>query len=115
MGTKPGLMGLAKAGFIVRVMRWIPTASESRPNPAEPFDMLNETQYKATATSALASFDSLPDAAHVRLPVVAGLNSISPATVWRWVKAGRICPPVKLGPNVTAWKVGDLRRAGGAL
>lgn len=61
--------------------------------------------------AALAAFDSLPDAAHVRLPVVAALKSVSPATVWRWVKAGRLPAPVKLGPGVTAWKVGDLRRA----
>jgi predicted DNA-binding transcriptional regulator AlpA len=61
--------------------------------------------------AALASFDSLPDAGYVRLPVVAALKGIAPATVWRWVREGRLPAPVKLGPNTTAWKVGDLRRA----
>lgn len=59
----------------------------------------------------LASFDKLPDAAHVRLPVVAGVCSVGPATVWRWVKSGHLPKPVKLGPNVTAWNVGALRKA----
>ena len=61
--------------------------------------------------AALANFDALPDSAHVRLPIVAALNGIGPATVWRWVKAGRLPQPHKLGPNTTAWKVGELRRA----
>lgn len=64
-----------------------------------------------TLPSALSQFDSLPDSAHVRLPVVAALNGISDPTVWRWVKTGRLPQPVKRGPNTTAWRVGDLRRA----
>lgn len=68
---------------------------------------------KADIPAALAHFDNLPDAAHVRLPIVAALNSVGPATVWRWVKSGRLPAPVKLGPNTTAWRVGDLRRSGG--
>lgn len=59
--------------------------------------------------AALAQFDQLPDSAHVRLPVVAAWRGISPATVWRHVKAGLIPQPVKLGPNTTAWNVGALR------
>lgn len=64
----------------------------------------------ATAAPSLAQFDTLPESAHVRLPVVAALHGIGPATVWRWVKAGRLPAPVKLGPNTTAWNVGSLRR-----
>ena len=60
---------------------------------------------------ALSQFDALPDSAHVRLPVVAALKGVGPATVWRWVKSGHLPAPVKLGPNTTAWRVGDLRRA----
>ena len=63
-----------------------------------------------TAALSLAQFDTLPASAHVRLPVVAALYSVGPATVWRWVKAGRLPAPVKLGPNTTAWRVGELRR-----
>lgn len=64
-----------------------------------------------TAAPSLAQFDTLPASAHVRLPTVAALHGIGPATVWRWVKAGRLPAPVKLGPNTTAWRVGELRRA----
>jgi len=67
----------------------------------------------ATIPTALANFDSLPDSAHVRLPIVAALRCSSPATIWRHVKAGLLPAPVKLGPNTTAWRVGDLRRAAG--
>jgi predicted DNA-binding transcriptional regulator AlpA len=58
---------------------------------------------------ALTNFDRLPAAAFVRLPVVVGLFGVTPHTVWRWVKAGRLPQPVKLSPGVTAWRVGDLR------
>ncbi|MBY0235031.1 MAG: AlpA family phage regulatory protein [Burkholderiaceae bacterium] len=61
--------------------------------------------------AALAQFDDLPDSANVRLPIVAALKGISAPTVWRWVKSGRIPAPRKLGPNTTAWNVGELRRA----
>lgn len=65
---------------------------------------------KPDMPSALAQFDQLPDSASVRLPVVAALNGISAPTVWRWVKAGLLPAPKKLGPNTTVWSVGDLRR-----
>lgn len=59
---------------------------------------------------ALRHFDSLPDSAQVRLPVVCGLVSASPATVWRMALDGRLPPPRKLGPKITAWSVGELRQ-----
>lgn len=60
--------------------------------------------------AALANFDQLPDSADVKISVVAGLYSCSPATVWRHVKTGLIPPPVKrLGG--TRWVVGTLRAA----
>ena len=68
-------------------------------------------QSPASAAAPLAQFDTLPASAHVRLPTVAALHGVGPATVWRWVKAGRLPAPVKLGPNTTAWNVGELRRA----
>lgn len=60
---------------------------------------------------SLIHFDTLPNSAYVRLPILVGLRSTSPATVWRDVKAGRLPAPVKLGPNTTAWNVGALRLA----
>ena len=60
--------------------------------------------------STFKDFDSLPDSAHVRLSVVTGLFACSPATVWRMVKRGQLSPK-KLSDRVTAFNVGDLRRA----
>lgn len=61
--------------------------------------------------AALANFDRLPDAAHVRLPVVEALFACSPATVWRRSKQGTLPAPRKLSEAVTAWNVGELRKA----
>lgn len=60
---------------------------------------------------ALKHFDSLPDSASVRLPVVQALYACSPASVWRGVKAGTIPKPRKLTPRTTAWLVRDLRQS----
>jgi prophage regulatory protein len=38
---------------------------------------------------------------HGRLPV-------SPATVWRWVKAGKFPAPFKLGPNTTVFDLDQV-------
>lgn len=60
---------------------------------------------------ALKNFNSLPDSANVRQPVVEGLFACSSATVWRMVKRGTLPAPRKLSERVTAWNVGDLRKA----
>lgn len=57
----------------------------------------------------LENFDRLPDAGYVRLPVVAGLLGCSASAVWRNVKSGHLPAPVKLTPNITGWRVSDLR------
>ncbi len=59
---------------------------------------------------ALQHFDSLPDSAHVRLPVVQGLFNCSRSTVWRMSARGELPEPRKLSGRVTAWNVGELRR-----
>jgi predicted DNA-binding transcriptional regulator AlpA len=64
-----------------------------------------------TNEEALRGFDTLPDSAHVRLPVVCALNGgVPPQTIYRWIKEGRHPAPVKLGPGVSAWRVGEIRR-----
>lgn len=60
---------------------------------------------------ALENFDSLPNSANVRQPVVQALFACSRQTVWRSVKAGRIPQPRKLSPRTTCWNVGELRQA----
>lgn len=61
--------------------------------------------------NSLKNFDSLPDSANVRQPTVQALVGCSSATVWRMVKRGTLPTPRKLSPRVTAWNVGDLRKA----
>ncbi|GLT22835.1 hypothetical protein GCM10007933_22960 [Zoogloea oryzae] len=65
----------------------------------------------APIPSALRNFDDLPDSAFVRLPVVASLFACSPVTIWRRVKKGAFPVPRKLSEAVTAWNVGELRKA----
>lgn len=57
----------------------------------------------------LSNFDNLPDAALVRLPVVMGLLGCSASSVWRNVKLGNLPAPIKLTPNISGWRVSDLR------
>ncbi len=65
----------------------------------------------AAIPPALAGFDSYPNSAYVRLPVVRVLFGISTATAWRWVKKGTLPAGRKLSDGVTAWNVGELRKA----
>lgn len=71
--------------------------------------MSQVTTPEPSLPDALRNFDSLPDSASVRLPVVCGLLSRSPASIWRDVKAGRLPAPYKNGPRCTVWRVGSLR------
>lgn len=59
---------------------------------------------------ALKHFDSLPDSANVKAPVICGLLDCSNATVWRRVKDGGLPQPIRLG-RMTFWNVGQLRKA----
>jgi len=43
-------------------------------------------------------------------PATQGRYPVGPATIWRWVKAGKFPQPVRLGPQTTAWLVEDLDR-----
>lgn len=73
--------------------------------------MPRPAKVKPTVPVALQNFDSLPDAAHVRVDVVNGLLAQSAATTWRRARTDPKFPqPRKLGPQHTAWNVGDLRR-----
>lgn len=65
---------------------------------------------KQSHATALSGFDSLPDSASVRLPVVQSLFGISAPTVWRWSRQDLLPAPTKRG-GVALWNVGELRRA----
>ena len=62
-------------------------------------------QSKFIRISELASFPGRNGrtARSGRLPV-------SCATIWRWVKLGAFPQPVRLGPQVTAWRMEDVER-----
>jgi predicted DNA-binding transcriptional regulator AlpA len=66
---------------------------------------------KRQISDALRNFDSLPDSANVRQPIVEALFGCSGSTVWRGVKSGRIPKPRKLSERITAWNVGEIRKA----
>ena len=60
---------------------------------------------------ALVNFDSMPDSAYIRLPVLKALYGVSSATIWRGVKNGTIPKPTKLTERTTAWNVRQVRAA----
>jgi predicted DNA-binding transcriptional regulator AlpA len=64
---------------------------------------------EAHMRDTIRHFDTLPDSAGVRLPVVCALTGNSPATVWRHVRLSILPAPRKLSAKVTTWRVGDLR------
>jgi len=67
---------------------------------------------QAHPTGYVSTFDALPDSALVRLAILIawGLLPFSRATLWRKVRSGHFPRPVKVSCQVTAWRVGDVRR-----
>lgn len=70
----------------------------------------------APIAATIPAFDQLPDTAFLReaqlvkkpnnpAPVV----PVSASTLWRWVRTGQFPAPLKIGPNITAWRVADVR------
>lgn len=67
---------------------------------------------KSDKSSAVVkpSIGYLPETGYVRQShLIPGVIPISPATLWRKVKAGQFPQPVKLSERVTAWRVDDIR------
>jgi len=56
-------------------------------------------------------FDDLPASAQVPARTLAVLLDVSEVTIWRWVKAGKLPSPRKLGGNTTRFNVGESREA----
>ena len=70
-----------------------------------------KTELTQNIPPALINFDSMPDSAFIRLPVVKALYGVSSATIWRGVKNQTIPSPVKITERTTAWNVGLVRAA----
>ena len=67
---------------------------------------------REVGNDALESFPALPDEAHVKGPTVRALyGGISQATLWRWLREGKIPQPRRFSKRTVAWNVGALRRA----
>ena len=64
----------------------------------------------AKRTEDISKFDALPDTALLRVQAVCELLGASTSTCWRWARTGRLPRPVKIGPQATRWRVGDLRK-----
>jgi predicted DNA-binding transcriptional regulator AlpA len=62
------------------------------------------------AVIGISTFNSLPNVARVRQPVVEALFSISATTVWRRVKAGQL-PAPSLNGRIASWSAGEIRAA----
>nr|WP_268793581.1 AlpA family phage regulatory protein [Ramlibacter sp. Leaf400] len=56
--------------------------------------------------------DHLPDDALVRLALLisSGLVPWSAPTHWRKCRSGKFPAPVKVSANITAWRLGEVRR-----
>jgi len=57
------------------------------------------------------NLDTLPASAMLSAADLAGMMGVSLNTVWRWAKAGRLPAPLRIGPNTTRWKAGEVRAA----
>jgi predicted DNA-binding transcriptional regulator AlpA len=74
---------------------------------------LRALKSKERLAERLAQFDILPETAFVDIKLVCALCDRSPSSIQRDVKAGRLAPPIKLGPGTKSsvrWHVGDVRR-----
>ena len=63
----------------------------------------------------MSSFNQLPETGYLRLCQIIGTKStpalipVCKSTWWAGVASGRYPQSVKLGPNITAWRVEDIR------
>jgi predicted DNA-binding transcriptional regulator AlpA len=57
----------------------------------------------------ISLFDKLPDNALADVFEIHVLSGRSIPSLWRDVQEGRLASPIKLGPNSTRWRVGDVR------
>lgn len=54
--------------------------------------------------------NELPTTGFLRLPQILQLIPVSKSIWWDGVKSGRFPKPVKLGANITAWRVESIRK-----
>ncbi len=64
-----------------------------------------------TISPSLANFNVLPDSALIDVALVALLFDCSTNTVWRRSKVGILPAPIRVSPQQTRWRVGEIRQA----
>ena len=97
--------------FAMATATHLDQAKRGRGRPPKVHTEAAHDRIKPAIPHELEHFDSLPDSAHVRLPIVRALYGASASTIWRNAKAGAIPEPRKLTPAISAWNVGELRAA----
>jgi len=65
---------------------------------------------KETVTERISGFDDMSESALLTVQELVALGIGSPATIWRDVHSKRLAAPIKIGPNRTRFRVGDVRR-----
>jgi predicted DNA-binding transcriptional regulator AlpA len=68
------------------------------------------TQISEAILERVRTFTQLPTEALVNVDVVSALAHRSKPSIWRDVNEGRLASPIKIGPNSTRWRAGDVRR-----
>ena len=66
---------------------------------------------KKPISKSVESFDKLPDSALIDVRSLALLLGCSDNTIWRRSKAGVLPVPIRVSPQQTRWRVGDVRCA----
>jgi prophage regulatory protein len=46
----------------------------------------------------------------LRLPRVLERVGVSRSTAWLWIRQGRFPKPVKIGPNISAWRESEIEQ-----
>ena len=64
-----------------------------------------------TIPPALAAFDTLPDSALIDVRIYALLLGCSENTIWRRSKAGMLPASIRVSPQQTRWRDGEVRKA----
>jgi prophage regulatory protein len=60
------------------------------------------------SASVRAEVQAVNQQKYADVQALAARYDVHPATIWRWVKAGRFPKPVQLSPGVTRWNSAEV-------
>ena len=64
-----------------------------------------------TIPPTLAAFPSIPNEGLIDVKFVALLYGCSENTIWRRARSGMLPAPIRVSPQQTRWRVGDIRKS----